>query len=117
MKRVVRAIVGAKGDRPSPALEQVARDRLRAALASPASLAKRDPSAEMKMARGLRVSIANLPVLAGDAEIANELSRRFGRMVAPESLDPLLQREAGVARKLLLLLQLSLPLLWLKVKT
>jgi hypothetical protein len=103
---VVRAIVGAKGDRPSPALEQVARDRLRAALASPASLAKRDPSAEMKMARGLRVSIANLPVLAGDAEIANELSRRFGRMVAPESLDPLLQREAGVARKLLLLLQL-----------
>jgi hypothetical protein len=44
--------------------------------------------------------------LAGDAEIANELSRRFGRMVAPESLDPLLQREAGVARKLLLLLQL-----------
>ncbi len=103
---VVRAIVGAKGERPSPALEQVARDRMRAALASPASLAKRDPSAEMKMARGLRVSIANLPVLAGDAEIANELSRRFGRMVAPESLDPLLQREAGVARKLLLLLQL-----------
>lgn len=103
---VVRAIVGAKGERQSPALEQVARDRLRAALASPASLAKRDPSAEMKMARGLRVSIANLPVLSGDAEIANELSRRFGRMVAPESLDPLLQREAGVARKLLLLLQL-----------
>ncbi len=103
---VVRAIVGAKGDRSSPALEQVARDRLRAALASPASLAKRDPSAEMKMARGLRVSIANLPVLAGDGEIANELSRRFSRMVAPESLDPLLQRESGVARKLLLLLQL-----------
>jgi len=103
---VVRAIVGAKGDRQSAALEQVARDRLRAALASPASLAKRDPSGEMKMARGLRVSIANLPVLAGDAEIENELSRRFGRMVAPESLDPLLQRESGVARKLLLLLQL-----------
>ncbi len=103
---VVRAVVGAKGERQSAALEQVARDRLRAALASPASLAKRDPSGEMKMARGLRVSIANLPVLAGDAEIANELSRRFGRMVAPESLDPLLQRESGVARKLLLLLQL-----------
>jgi hypothetical protein len=103
---VVRAIVGAKGERTSAALEQMARERLRAALASPASLAKRDPEAEMKMARGLRARIGALPALAGDGDIANELSRRYARMVAPESLEPLLQREKGVARKLLLLLQL-----------
>lgn len=103
---VVRAIVGALGGRRSSALEQIARERLRAALASPASLAKRDPAGEMKMARGLRTRIDELPALSDNGEIASELSRRFARMVTPESLDPLLQRESGVARKLLLLLQL-----------
>ena len=107
---LVRAIVVARGARVTPALDSVARERLRAALASPASFAKRDPSAEMKMARGLRARIAALPLLAGDPAIFEELSRRFARMVAPESLDPVLAREPGVARKLLLLLQLHAEL-------
>ena len=102
----VRTVALARAGRPSPALHQAARERLRAALASPASFAKRDPGGEMKMARGLRARIAARALFADDAEIGAELSRRFARMVAPESLDPILAREQGVARKLLLLLQL-----------
>ncbi|MFM7346936.1 MAG: hypothetical protein ACKO1J_16395 [Tagaea sp.] len=107
---LVRAIALARGPRPMPALDAAARERLRACLASPASFAKRDPSAEMKMARGLRGRIAALPLLAGDSAIADELSRRYARMVSQESLEPVLARAQGVARKLLLLLQLHAEL-------
>ncbi|MCM0022233.1 MAG: hypothetical protein NBV67_19755, partial [Tagaea sp.] len=107
---LVRALVAARGGRALLALDRAARERLRAALASPASFAKRDPAGEMKLARGLGARIAALPPLAGDPEIAADLSRRFARMVAPESLEPLLAREQGVARKLLLLLQLHAEL-------
>lgn len=107
---LVRAIALARGPRPVPALDAAARERLRACLASPASFAKRDPAAEMKMARGLRGRIAALPLLAGDPAIAEELSRRYARMVSQESLEPVLAREQGVARKLLLLLQLHAEL-------
>ena len=103
---LVRAIVAARGSRAMPALDAAARERLRAALASPASFAKRDPAAEMKMARGLRARISALPSLANDPAIPEELSRRYARMVSQESLEPVLAREQGVARKLLLLLQL-----------
>jgi hypothetical protein len=107
---LVRGIVQACAGRGTPALDLTARERLRAALASPASFAKRDPAGEMKMARGLRARIAALPLLAGDPAIFEELSRRFARMVAPESLDPVLAHEQGVVRKLVLLLQLHAEL-------
>jgi hypothetical protein len=107
---LIRALVAARGARVTPALDLATRDRLRAALASPASFAKRDPAGEMKMARGLRARIAALPLLAGDSAISEELARRFARMVAPESLEPVLAREQGVARKLQLLLQLHTEL-------
>jgi hypothetical protein len=106
----MRGLVAARAGREMPALDLAARERLRACLASPASFAKRDPAGEMKMARGLRARIAALPLLAGDPAIAEELSRRYARMVAQESLEPVLAREQGVARKLLMLLQLHTEL-------
>jgi hypothetical protein len=40
-----------------------------------------------------------LPLLAADADLADNLSRRMSRLVAPESLEPLLAREIGIGRK------------------
>ena len=79
---------------------------LNAAMTSPASLAKRDPTIELKSTRDLRRKIAALPLLAGNKELAENLSRRLTRLTAPESLDPLISREVGIGRKLLVLLGL-----------
>jgi hypothetical protein len=80
---------------------------LNAALASPALLAARDPLAELAITRDLHKKIAALPLLAADPQLAENLSRRMSRLVVPESLDPLLAREMGVGRKLLVLIRLT----------
>ncbi len=71
-----------------------------------ANLAARDPLEELKTTRDLRAKIAALPLLAADADLADNLSRRMSRLVAPESLEPLLAREIGIGRKLLALVRL-----------
>jgi hypothetical protein len=103
---IIGEIVRLKTKHRLAAIERAAVENLNAALASAANLAARDPLEELKTTRDLRAKIAALPLLAADADLADNLSRRMSRLVAPESLEPLLAREIGIGRKLLALVRL-----------
>jgi hypothetical protein len=79
---------------------------LNGAVTGPASLDKRDPTQELKATRDLRRKISALPLLDADDDIKENLSRRLTRLTAPESLEPIIAREVGIGRKLLVLLGL-----------
>ncbi|MBI1245960.1 MAG: hypothetical protein GC202_13235 [Alphaproteobacteria bacterium] len=79
---------------------------LNGAVTGPASLDKRDPTQELKATRDLRRKIDGLPLLDADRELKENLSRRLTRLTAPESLEPIVAREVGIGRKLLVLLGL-----------
>ncbi len=102
----VAEIARLNGVHSLPHLAAAAVDTFDAALAGPAKLAERDPMEELKTTRDLRRKIAVLPVLAAAPQLAENLSRRMSRLVVPESLDPLLAREQGTGRKLLVLVRL-----------
>lgn len=103
---IIGEIVRLKTKHRLVAIERAAVENLNAALASAANLAARDPIEELKTTRDLHSKIAALPLLAADADLADNLSRRMSRLVAPESLEPLLAREIGIGRKLLALVRL-----------
>jgi len=103
---IIGEIVRLKTKHRLAAIERAAVENLNAALASAANLAARDPLEELKTTRDLRAKIAALPLLAADADLADNLARRMSRLVAPESLEPLLAREIGIGRKLLALVRL-----------
>ncbi len=102
----VAEIARLNGVHALPHLGAAAVDMLDAALAGPAKLAERDPMEELRTTRDLRRKIAALPLLAAAPQLADNLSRRMSRLVVPESLEPLLAREMGTARKLLVLVRL-----------
>jgi len=102
----VTKLVTLQVGRELPGVGRAAVQILNGAITGPASLAKRDPTVELKSTRDLRRKVAELPLLAADKDLADNLSRRLTRLVAPESLDPMIGREIGVGRKLLVLLGL-----------
>jgi hypothetical protein len=103
---IIGEIVRLKTKHRLAAIERAAVENLNAALACAANLAARDPLDELKTTRDLHSKIVALPLLAADVDLADNLSRRMSRLVAPESLEPLLAREIGIGRKLLALVRL-----------
>jgi hypothetical protein len=102
----VAGLVRAKATHKLPRVDRAAVEILNDVLSGPANLAKRDVALELKTTRGLRDKIASLKALSADKDLADNLSRRMSRLVAPESLDPLIAREPGIGRKLHALLAL-----------
>jgi len=102
----VQGLVRARDKAETPRILRATIDNLKALLASPTSLAKRDPAQEIKTTRSLRERITKLPRLVADRELQETLARRMSRLVAPELLEPLVAREIGAGRKSILLLGL-----------
>lgn len=98
-------VATAKG-RDLPFIGRAVVEILNGAVTGPASLDKRDPTQELKATRDLRRKIAGLPLLDADTDLKENLSRRLTRLTAPESLEPIIGREVGIGRKLLVLLGL-----------
>jgi hypothetical protein len=102
----VSGLVARKAGRDMPFVDRATVEILNGAITGPASLAKRDPTLELNSTRDLRRKVTSLPLLDADKDLADNLSRRLTRLTAPESLNPLIAREIGVGRKLLVLLGL-----------
>ncbi|MBL8807470.1 MAG: hypothetical protein JNN22_11555 [Rhodospirillales bacterium] len=102
----ILALVARQKRRATPRTVQAAVEVLKGVLASPASIAKRDPTQEIKQTRSMRDRITKLPRLLADQELQDILARRMSRLVAPELLEPLVAREIGAGRKAILLLGL-----------
>jgi hypothetical protein len=102
----VQGLVRARDKAETPRVMRAAIDNLKALLAGASTLAKRDPTQEIKTTRTLRERITKLPRLVADRELQETLARRMSRLVAPELLEPLVAREIGAGRKAILLLGL-----------
>ncbi|MBL8833483.1 MAG: hypothetical protein JNL71_13910 [Rhodospirillales bacterium] len=102
----VAGLVARKAGRAMPCVDRATVEILNGAITGAASLAKRDPTLELSSTRDLRRKVTSLPLLAADKDLADNLSRRLTRLTAPESLNPLIAREVGIGRKLLVLLGL-----------
>ncbi len=102
----VQALVARQKGRDTPRIFRAVLEILKTVLASPTTLAKRDPVQEIKSTRSVRERITKLPRLVADKELQEILARRMSRLVAPELLEPLVAREIGAGRKAILLLGL-----------
>ncbi len=102
----VSGLVARMAGRDMPFVGRATVEILNGAITGVASLAKRDPTLELSSTRDLRRKVTSLPLLAADKDLADNLSRRLTRLTAPESLNPMIAREVGIGRKLLVLLGL-----------
>lgn len=88
-----------------PHVQAALRERLAEMLGGSLPLFHADPQEEWSALLTLKQRIGALPLLAGD-DIAANLQRRLGRFASPDLLNPILNRQPDIARKLLFLLRL-----------